>query len=148
MNNQTILTLLKFQLMNKKSVEITVAGSSMNPVLKDGDRIRIEHRDSYAIGDILVFSYKNQELLVHRLLQIKEGKYFCKGDNSMRLEDIAEDQILGVVIVNEDKNNTNEFVTASLHIAKLFRSCRYDFEKTVEHTDYIEYKHNFLENNI
>jgi len=148
MNNQTILTLLKFQLMNKKSVEITVAGSSMNPVLKDGDRIRIEHRDSYAIGDILVFSYKNQELLVHRLLQIKEGKYFCKGDNSMRLEDIAEDQILGVVIVNEDKNNTNEFVTASLHIAKLFRSCRYDIEKTMEHTDYIEYKHNFLENNI
>ena len=97
MNNQTILTLLKFQLMNKKSVEITVAGSSMNPVLKDGDRIRIEHRDSYAIGDILVFSYKNQELLVHRLLQIKEGKYFCKGDNSMRLEDIAEDQILAAV---------------------------------------------------
>lgn len=148
MNNQTILTLLKFQLMNKKSVEITVAGSSMNPVLKDGDRIRIEHRDSYAIGDILVFSYKNQELLVHRLLQIKEGKYFCKGDNSMRLEDIAEDQILGAVIMNEDKNNTNKFVTASLHIAKLFRNFRYDIEKTMEHTDYIEYKHNFLENNI
>lgn len=148
MNNQTILTLLKLQLLNKRSVEITVAGNSMNPVLNHGEHIRVEHRDSYEIGDILVFSYKNQELLVHRLLRKKNGKYFCKGDNSMRLEDITEEQIMGVVIINEDKNNTNEFVMASLHIAKLFRNCRYDIEKTMEHADYIEYKHNFLENNI
>lgn len=148
MNNQTIITFLKLQLMSKGSVEISIAGNSMNPVLNDGDCIRIEHRDSYAIGDILVFSYKKQGLLVHRLLQIKEEKYFCKGDNSMRLEDITEDQIIGAVIMDEDKNNTNEFIKASLQIARLFRAYRYNIEKTKEHADYIEYKHNFLETNI
>ena len=55
-------------------VELTVTGSSMEPVLHHGDTITVQNKESYEIGDILVFLYKHQELLVHRLLKIEKGR--------------------------------------------------------------------------
>lgn len=82
---------------NNKTAQISVSGISMEPILKSGDSITIKREDNYDVGDILVFIYK-EELLVHRLIK-KDSKYYCKGDNAFRLEDITKEQILGKIIL-------------------------------------------------
>ena len=100
MYSKLIAKLLPTILKSKGQAEITVMGISMNPTLFEGDKAIIKKCDEYRIGDILVFNYKNEGILIHRLLKC-DGRYFCKGDNAFRLEDIEYNQIIGkAVLVN------------------------------------------------
>lgn len=128
----------------KGNCDITIKGTSMEPVLHDGESYKLKKQEEYAIGDILVYEYKNEGLLAHRLLKIEQNRYFCKGDNSFRLEDIPKDQIIGR-IETVDPNNTPEFIEASYKISKLFRKCRYSHEEIIKQDEYIEYRRKYLE---
>ena len=96
MNNNLIIKILPAVLKTKGQAELTVTGTSMEPTLIEGDLITIIKCNNYTIGDILVFDYKNEGLLVHRLLKTS-NRYFCKGDNSFRLEDMPAEKIIGKV---------------------------------------------------
>lgn len=96
MNNNLIIKILPAVLKTKGQAELTVTGTSMEPTLIEGDLITIIKCNNYTIGDILVFDYKNEGLLVHRLLKTSI-RYFCKGDNSFRLEDMPAEKIIGKV---------------------------------------------------
>ena len=130
----------------KQPLELTVEGTSMLPILHPGDSISISSKEDYKLGDILVFFYKNSTLLVHRLLKIENGRYFCKGDNSFRLEDIEKSAILGAVELASDTHNTPEFISASYAINQVFRHCGYDAEKTKLTPEYIFYVNSYLSN--
>ena len=117
----------------------------MYPILREGDNVQIKINASVSIGDVIIFVYKNNILTAHRLLKIENERYFCKGDNTLRLEDINKDQIIGKVLLDNDKNNNPEFIQSSLNIAKLFRKCGYNAEKTKELPEYNEYKCRYLE---
>jgi len=68
-------------LKNKKSVTITVRGTSMYPVLFSGDQVTlVAFEQQISQGDIILVRPKDQVLL-HRLVDIKEGLYYTKGDN-------------------------------------------------------------------
>ena len=69
----------------------------MSPTLTEKDVVCISKNEKYHIGDILVFDYKEEGLLVHRLLAIRDG-YVCKGDNAFRLEKVNQGCVLGKVI--------------------------------------------------
>ncbi len=128
----------------KQPFDLTVSGTSMHPILNPGERIKVCAKNDYTVGDILVFYYKNDVLLVHRLLKIENGRYFCKGDNSFRLEDVEKSAILGAVIQIKDVNNTPEFISASYTINRVFRRCGYDIEKTRLTPEYTAYWQNYL----
>ncbi len=128
----------------KGKIELSLSGTSMLPVLSCGQTITVCAKEQYEIGDILVFLYKNGEVLTHRLLKIQNGRYFCKGDNSFRLEDIEKKDIIGAVELEFDKNNTPEFISASYAVNRLFRANGYDRDKTVKTQQYIEYEDKFL----
>ena len=96
MNNNLIIKILPAVLKTKGQAELTVTGTSMEPTLIEGDLITIIKCNNYTIGDILVFDYKNEGLLVHRLLKTSI-RYFCKGDNSFRLEDMPAEKTIGKV---------------------------------------------------
>jgi len=96
MDKQLQAALLSAMLGRQGQTEITVTGYSMEPTFFEGDRITIAKSDSYAVGDILVFT-DHGNLLVHRLLETGEY-YLCKGDNAFRTESIPAAQILGKVI--------------------------------------------------
>lgn len=116
MNSNLIAKLLTAVLKLKGQAEITVMGISMNPTLFEGDKVIIEKCDKYKIGDIIVFDYKNEGILIHRLLKF-DGRYFCKGDNAFRLEDIEYNQILGkAVLVNNTSIQPWDAYFAVLHI--------------------------------
>lgn len=132
----------------KHGVKMTVDGVSMEPVLHQGDTIIVKKKESYEIGDILVFLYKSQELLVHRLLKIENGRYFCKGDNSLRLEDVEASHIIGSVSLNYDPYRENKFIQASLEISRIFRHSGFQREVTMETDAYKNYRINYLEKEI
>jgi PqqD family protein of HPr-rel-A system len=133
MDNALIRKILKVQIAAKKQIELSITGVSMNPILFEGDNVIVQRCDDYNIGDILVFTYKTGELLIHRLLLKRADKYFCKGDNAFRLEDIEEEQIIGkVVSVNgrELVPYPRQLTELSYRINRTFFRCRYDAEKT------------------
>lgn len=130
MDNALLVRLLPSILKAKGQADISVVGVSMEPTLFARDIITVAPTEDYTIGDILVYPYKNEGLLVHRLLRIDE-RCFCKGDNAFRLEDIAEDAILGKVIL---RNGTPiapwpSWKTAlSYAVNRQFVRCRYDID--------------------
>lgn len=61
-----------------------VLSNSMYPTLKVGDKVVVEERDNYVVGDIVVFNTA-VPTVVHRIIGITtEGEttyYICHGDN-------------------------------------------------------------------
>lgn len=146
--NASNIKLLSIYSKDKESFTITVSGSSMLPILNEGDIVTVNKKSVYEVGDILVFAYKNDKVIAHRLIKIERDRYYCKGDNSFRVEDISFDQIFGAVIINDDPHKTNEFIIDSYKINKVFRQCKYDKALTMASMEYREYCHNYLSSTV
>ena len=124
--------ILLAQVSYDRDVCISVTGVSMNPTLLEGDTITIRKSNIYDIGDILVYFYKD-ELLVHRLLKIQRERFFCKGDNSFRLEDMPYENIVGKVILRNGGNLSpcpNWLIPLSYQVNRTFRKFGYDVGQT------------------
>lgn len=142
----TIQKILRFEIKRKGFVNITVIGVSMEPALQAGDVITVCECGEYKLGDILVYVYKTGELLVHRLLKIG-SKYYCKGDNAFRLEDVEKTQVLGKVIaVNGELPIPwdERKIDMSYNVNRAFYECRYDVKKTKQTEIYKLYEKNVL----
>lgn len=133
MDNALLQKLLFVQARSGRPVDITLEGVSMQPTLTAGDVVTLASCEEYDIGDILVFTYKQEGLLIHRLLDKRDGRYFCKGDNTFRLEDITLEQIAGKVIALNGQSLSpcpSRLVILSYLVNRAFFRCRYDVEKT------------------
>lgn len=131
MNNELVSKVLSAILKSKGQAEITVMGISMNPTLFEGDKVIIKKSNEYIIGDIIVFNYKNEGILIHRLLKY-DGRYFCKGDNAFRLEDIEYNQIIGkaVLVNNTTIQPWDDWkVRLSYSLNREFVKLRYNMDK-------------------
>ncbi len=123
-----INNLLPHLIRLKGQANITVEGFSMEPTLFAGDVVTV-CLGEYRPGDILVFYYKEGSLLIHRLLYIKNDRYFCKGDNAFRVEDFTQEQLVGkVALVNGRPSELwPDWKTAlSATVGKEFRRCHYE----------------------
>lgn len=131
--DRTLMNKILFaQLRSGRDMTITVSGVSMNPILYEGDAITVHNSTTYEIGDILVFMYKG-ELLAHRLLKIEKNRFFCKGDNAFRLEDLPPEAICGKVICCNGQpipSAPGWLVDLSYKVNREFRKCRYDVVET------------------
>lgn len=133
-----------------QDIAISVSGDSMFPCLKSGDIVTVEYCIDYCPGDILAFIYTNnrgEELILHRLLKKKDGHYFCKGDNSFRIESLLEKNIIGKVIgVNGKKIRAceMEFLFESYKIGLLFRQCAYNVSVIMKTDEYRSYYKKYL----
>ncbi len=144
MKEQTKLEILKIMLRHIGSTYIEIHGTSMEPVLHDGEKCKLVAKDNYSVGDIMVYLYNDERLIAHRLLEKKDCHYICRGDNSFRVETICEDQILGVILT-DDFNNTPEFIEASREISKLYTKLGYVHEEIKKQSEYLEYRRKFIE---
>lgn len=128
MDRELFVRLLPTILRAKGQAELSVVGVSMQPTLRQGDIVTIRSCDRYEVGDIVVYRYKDEGLLIHRLLRV-DGRGFCKGDNAFRLEDIPLDAVLGKVVLQNGvppiawpKWKTD----LSYAVNRQFVRCRYD----------------------
>ena len=144
MNKNIANRILKRFIDNNLIIQIRISGNSMNPILFNNETVNAKKKSNYKPGDILIFRYKHNDLLAHRLLMIKNNRYYCKGDNSFRIEDIDYDQILGVVLIDDDKHNNVDFINFSLKIGDLFRKCKYKTDLLVLTEEYKKYSTLYL----
>lgn len=127
----------------------------MYPAILPNDKVFIAQKDNYNVGNILVYTYRSEQYLIHRLLRRVHNRYYCKGDNSFRIEDISYQEILGQVefilrnnhiIVPEDVSL--EFIKHSLKIGLEFSRIGYNRDKILNSTTYIKYKQLYLGDDI
>ena len=79
----------------KSGVSIKIHGNSMVPNLENGQEVHIIKKSEYCVGDVLVYLYNDESLLIHRLIKIEGNIYICRGDNSIRNECISYEDIIG-----------------------------------------------------
>lgn len=143
MTNDTILSLIKHKIQSNGFIELTICGNSMNPVLKDHQSVTIGVQEEYHVGDVLIYKYKNEGLLSHRLLEIKNELYCCKGDNCYRMEEILKTDIYGKVMNIPEVDAA--FIEMSIGVNREFVKNNSDFEKTINSELYKSYKALYLE---
>ncbi len=74
----------------------TVHGYSMYPLLFDHtDSVYIEKSDEYRKYDVALFERADGQLVLHRIIKIKDSVlYFC-GDNDFVIEKVEKQQVIG-----------------------------------------------------
>lgn len=75
-----------------------VKGISMLPLIQNGDRVITRPFEQYQKDDVIVYNYKKEGILVHRIVGISTNSYICRGDNAVRLERVKKEEIIGKVI--------------------------------------------------
>lgn len=151
MEDKQYFNILSYKLKKKENIEITVLGDSMYPNLISGDIITIKKTQSYSLGDIVVFLYENQALLVHRLIIKLNGYFYCKGDNTFRLEKISPKQILGIVNKIERSgeminvpNVPKNFIRHSYQVNQEFCRLNFNRDKLLKSDIYVSYRNKYL----
>lgn len=137
--------------MKESLLHVLVSGTSMYPTLLQTDIAIVIKCENYPIGSILVFLYDSEGYIIHRLLRIIDGWYYCKGDNSFRLEMVKKEYIIGrVVFVKRDgliftpTLRDEKFIEMSLQINSEFVNLEYNRKKVMESKIYCEYKNLYL----
>ena len=128
-------------------MDVSVDGISMEPLLKKGDSIFVKYQSSYSVGDIVLFDYADEGLLVHRILRVDDDLFFCKGDNSFRLELISYDSIIGKVLsCNGEflKPLSMELICLSYEVGRLFKSNKFSKKLTIQSAAYCCYKEKLI----
>lgn len=126
---------------------VNIVGQSMKPILFENDIVMIKHSSIYDQGDIVVFRYWENICLAHRILiHDQDGMYFCKGDNSFRMEKITHEDILGkVVFVKRNEKIfclpivSDKFIFLSIAVNEEFVNNEYNLKDTIKSTVYKEY---------
>ena len=95
-------TLALIKSLQRRPFPVEVHGISMNPTLYEGDHVLVQRMDEYEIGDILVYDYGTEGLIIHRFIHLEHGLYHCRGDNTIRIERISPKRIMGKVLSFED----------------------------------------------
>ena len=134
MDKALLYKILFAQLNSGARVDIKIEGVSMNPYFQDDDVVTLEKKNDYIPGDVLVFIYKGT-LLIHRLIKIENGRYFCKGDNAFRLEDMTLNDIGGKAILLNGKTIPTVpdwFVSLSYQVNRVFRKSGFNVQKAKE----------------
>lgn len=79
---------------------VKISGNSMEPLLYNGDIAFVSKMERYFIGDVVIFKYVidgSEKLLSHRLIFEDEYHYYCKGNNSLNIEEITPLDVLGKI---------------------------------------------------
>lgn len=126
--------LIQKLLKKNGQIQITVSGSSMQPVLQEHDTVTIAPAVCYEAGDILMYPYKSQGLIIHRLIYA-DTLFYCKGDNAFKTEKLQPNTVLGkaILINNHPIEAWKKWqITHSIVIAKLFAQMQQNYAKTMQ----------------
>ena len=102
---------IKEMVQNEKKVQITVTGNSMFPLFSHlRDSVVIEGANEYRKYDIILYVRKNGDLILHRIVKVKNNEFYLCGDNQTVVEyPIYKEQVIGKVISFTRKGKQIEF---------------------------------------
>lgn len=108
----TFLHKIAYQL--KDPFDIYVFGSSMEPCLKNGQKVTVvplAKISEIILGDIIVFYKFADHFTIHRVVCIQRGSkgeiYQTKGDNNKDIDSyfVNRNEVVGVVYINEERGD-------------------------------------------
>ena len=97
---EELLPLLRERLAAGQTIRyLPFRGFSMLPMLRQGiDRVELaplpEKLEKY---DLPVYQYPSGKVVMHRVVDVKQDHYICRGDNTYSDEYITEDMLIGKV---------------------------------------------------
>ena len=96
---EQLAQLITLQLESGGRANLTVTGSSMLPMLRNGvDAVElIQPTGQGQKGDILLYRRKNGQYVLHRVIALTDSGYICCGDNQAEREPVDREQVLAVV---------------------------------------------------
>lgn len=137
--------------MDESMALVTVTGTSMLPTLHPSDSVIIARSNSYEPGAILVFQYKSEGYIIHRLLSVSNDHFLCKGDNAFRLENVIIRNVLGKVLFVKHDNRIfsppavdSNFIRMSMDVHIEFANTGYDVEETKKSDVYTQFRCKYL----
>ncbi len=95
----SVIVLLNSGLFTYSS--ITVATTSMQPKINRGDIIiskKLSKKNIIEVGDVIVYKSGNNQLIVHRVVKIKDkNHYYTKGDNNNTIDQdiVSKNNVIG-----------------------------------------------------
>jgi signal peptidase I len=81
------------------SINVSICGDCMTPLIKSGDVVRVIKCEEYKVGDIILVSRQNK-LYAHRVVEIGK-EMVTKGDHSNLCDRRTNSRVLGKVYSNE-----------------------------------------------
>ena len=98
-STELLLPFIKEMLSEGKTVQLTVTGNSMLPLLRNRmDSVFIAPAGKLKKYDIAFYVRDNGEAIMHRIVGKRKNGYVIVGDNQLVLETgIRREQILGVI---------------------------------------------------
>jgi len=93
---------------NNQTFSFPVKGTSMRPLLKNGDIVTLEKfDDNPKVGDILFYRRDNLQFVLHRVRKISNNRLYFVGDHQTGLEKVNYSNIIAKAInykkANKDK---------------------------------------------
>lgn len=106
MNNRIFKTtkeltpFIKEMIDKDKQVNLTVTGNSMFPLFSHlRDSVTVKKFNEYKKYDIILYVRKNEDLVLHRIVKVKNNEFYLCGDNQTLVEyPIYPEQVIGKVI--------------------------------------------------
>lgn len=97
---------IKEMIDKEKSVQLTVTGNSMFPLFAHlRDSVVIKKSDNYGKYDIILYVRENGDLILHRIVKVKDEVFYLCGDNQTAIEyPIYKEQVIGKVVSFTRKN--------------------------------------------
>ena len=82
-----IMPLIISALENGQHVQMTANGGSMSPFIHDDDTVELEMNCSLpSKGDIVLVQCSKKRYVIHRIVKIKNGIFFLRGDAQVHCE--------------------------------------------------------------
>lgn len=91
--------------MGNRELSYTISGSSMNPLLRDGDQVKVMPSKNYEVGDIVVATHPIQTdlTIIKEITEVSEdGRFRLRGLNTKESTDklglVEKAKIVGKVM--------------------------------------------------
>ena len=97
---------LKQLIEDGQEVVITVAGWSMEPLLRNGrDRVLLKKPTNLLKrGNIVFYQRKTGQFVLHRIFKIRRDGYYMMGDHQIDLEGPIEDDAIFAIVTEVERN--------------------------------------------
>ncbi len=100
------------EMINKdKQVNLTVTGNSMFPLFSHlRDSVTVKKFNEYKKYDIILYIRNNGDLVLHRIVKVKNNEFYLCGDNQTLIEyPIYPNQVIGKVVSFTRKGKVYDF---------------------------------------
>ena len=112
-NNEIIFAAVLQDLSQGKRVKLAGTGTSMEPTIHaDTDKLVLAAPDALQLGQICLYRRPGGGYAIHRIQSITKNRVVLLGDNQLKTETVAPEQVLAQVVAIERDGSTIDTTVA------------------------------------